>query len=48
VLMADDCYVGYAHWLSGGRVADYVLGGCWSLVLDVLRGVWLRISGWRG
>ena len=38
VLMADGCHVGYAAWLSGARVADYVLGGCWSLVLDILMG----------
>ncbi len=34
--VAVGCNVGYAAWLSGTRVADYVLGGCWSLVLDVL------------
>jgi hypothetical protein len=28
--------VGYAAWLSSAHVANYVLGGCWSLVLDVL------------
>jgi hypothetical protein len=36
VLMADGCYVGYAAWLSSAHVANYVLGGCWSLMLDVL------------
>jgi hypothetical protein len=36
VAVAVGCYVGYAAWLSGTRVADYVLGSCRSLVLDVL------------
>jgi hypothetical protein len=36
VAVAVGCYVGYAAWLSGTRVADYVLGSCRSLMLDVL------------
>ena len=45
MLIAYGCYVGYAAWLSGARVADYVLGVCWALVLDVLTRVWLRSFG---